>query len=79
MLADIEKDARKIKFCQVFIGQTKEDILAQSPDEIPCEEAMRESTERLGEGNVEEEAWMALKQLERVSHGEIDLGRRPQN
>ena len=33
ILANVENDARKIKFCQVFIGQTGEDILALLPDD----------------------------------------------
>ena len=32
-LASIEDNARKIKFCQVYMGQIGEDILAQLPDD----------------------------------------------
>ena len=61
--ADVEEDATKIKVCQVFIGQTGEDILAKLPD-ITWEDAKLELIDRLGDGTVEEEAWTALKQLE---------------
>ena len=74
MLADIEENARKIKFCLVFIEQTGRDILAQLSNEINWEEAKRELIERLGDGTVEEEAWTALIQLERGSRDIIDLG-----
>ena len=50
VLPGIEEDAKKVKFCQVFIEQTGEDILAQLLDEITWEEAKRELIERLGEG-----------------------------
>ena len=61
VLADIGDDARKIKFCQVFMGQTGEDILMQLTDDISWEEAKRELIDRLGDGTVEEEAWTASK------------------
>ena len=51
VLPEVEEDVRKIKFCQVFIGQTGEDILTQLPDETSWEEAKRELSERLGDGN----------------------------
>ena len=73
MLSDIEDDARKIKFCQVFTGQKGENILAQLPDEISWEEAKRESIERLWDGTVAEEAWTVLKQLERGSRDNVEL------
>ena len=38
ILASVEDNARKIKFCQVFIGQTGEDILAQLIDDTSWEE-----------------------------------------
>ena len=74
VLADVEDDARKIKFCQVFIGQTGEDILAQLPDNVSWEVAKGELIERLIDGTVEEEAWTALKQLERGDRDIVDLG-----
>ena len=74
VLADVEEDARKIKFCLVFIGQTGEDILAQLPDDTSWEEAKRELIDRLGDGMVEEEAWTVLKQLECGDKDIVDLG-----
>ena len=56
VLSDTEEDARKIKFCKVFIGQTREDILAQLLDEITWEEAKGELIEWLRDRTVEEEA-----------------------
>ena len=50
MFADVEEDARKIKFCQEFIGQTGEDILTQLPDDISWEDAKQELIDRLGTG-----------------------------
>ena len=50
MLADVEEDAIKIKFCQVLIGQTGEDILIQLPDDPSWEDARRELIDRLGMG-----------------------------
>ena len=73
VLAD-EEGARKFKFCQVFIGQTGEDILTQLPDDISWEGAKRELIDRLGEGTVEEEAWAALKQLEHDNMDIVSLG-----
>ena len=61
VLPDVEVDARKIKFCQVFIWQTGEDILTQLPDDISWEDAKRELIERLGDGMVEDDAWIALR------------------
>ena len=52
MLANIEDDARRIKFCQVFIGQTREGILSQLSDEMTWEEPKRELIEWLGDGKV---------------------------
>ena len=49
MPAGTEEDAKKIKFCQVFIGQTGEDILTQLPDDITWEEGKLELIERLEE------------------------------
>ena len=74
MLADVGEDARKIKFCQVFIGQTGEDILTQLPNDIFWEDVKRELIDRLGDGAVKEKAWTALKQLERSDKDIIDLG-----
>ena len=74
ILVEVEEDERKIKFRQVFTGQTGEDILAQLPDDASWEEAKRELIERLGDGTVEEEAWTALKQLEQGDKDITDLG-----
>ena len=73
VLSDIDDEARKIKFCQVFIGQTGDDILTQLPCDISWEEAKGELAARLEDGIIEEEAWMALKQLERGDRDIIDL------
>ena len=54
ILGNVEDDTRKIKFCQVFIGQTGEDILAQLPGDTSWEEAKGELFERLEDGTVEE-------------------------
>ena len=74
ILANVEDDTRKIKFCQVFIGQTGEDILAQLPDDTSWEEAKGELIERLEDGTVEEEPRTALKQLEWGDKDIVDLG-----
>ena len=63
VLAVVEDNARKIKFFQVFIGQTEEDILMQLPDDITWEETKQELIDGLGDGMVEEEDWTVLKQL----------------
>ena len=47
----------------------------QLSDDTPWEEAKRELIERLGDGTVEEEAWTALKQLERGDRDIVDLGK----
>ena len=54
VLADVD-DARKINFCQVFIGQTGEDILVQLPDDMVWQEAKRELVERQGDRTAEKE------------------------
>ena len=74
VLADVEDDARKIKFVQVSIGQTGEDILTQLLDVISWEDAKRELIDRLGDGTVEDEACTALKQLECGNKDIVDLG-----
>ena len=74
VLADVEDDARKIKFCQVFIGQTGEDILVQFLDDISWEEAKQELINRLGDGTVEEDAWTALEQLECSNKDIVNIG-----
>ena len=57
-----------------FIGQTGEDILKQLPDDALLEESKGELIGRLGDGTVEEKAWMALKQLERCDCDIVDFG-----
>ena len=74
ILAEVEEDARKINFCQVFTRQTGGNILAQLPDDASWEEVEGELIERLGDGTVEEEARKVLKQLERYDKDIIDLG-----
>ena len=58
----MEEDAKKIKFFQVYIGQTDENILSQSPDDTSCKDAKRELIVRLGDGTVEEETWTSSLQ-----------------
>ena len=58
----------------MFIGQTREDILAQLPDDTSLEDAKRELIGRLGDRTVEEGAWTALKQLEHSDKDILNLG-----
>ena len=50
----------KIKFCQVFIGQTGENILEQMSDHMFWEDAKGELIDKLGDETVEEEAWTSV-------------------
>ena len=67
ILADVEDDARKIKFCSIFIGQTGEDILHNS-------QIIRHGKRQSGSSMMEEETWTALKQLERGDNDIVNLG-----
>ena len=49
-IAEIEENVKKIRFCQVFICQTGEDILGQLPADNMWGNAKGELTTRFGDG-----------------------------
>ena len=74
ILADVSDDKKKIKLCQIFIGQTGEYILGSLGGEATWEQAKAFLVSSLGEGTQAEEAWNALKNLTREGKDIIDLG-----
>ena len=72
-LADIEEEGKKIKLCQLYIGQTENDILEALPAETTWAAAKVALIEQLSEGSQTEEAWNALKSISRDGRDLVDL------
>ena len=74
VLTEIEDDDKKIRLCQLFIGQTGEDILEGLDEGTTWAAAKEALLTRLGDGTQAEEAWNALKHLSRRGRELTDLG-----
>ena len=72
-LGDVETDKGKITWCQLLIGATGSSILAGLEDDASWEIAKEMLLFRLGVGSARDEAWAALKELNRGSKEIMEL------
>ena len=72
-LGEVNTDKAKITWCQLLIGATGSSILAGLEDDASWEVVKGTLLSRLGVSSIRDEAWAALKQLNRGSKEIVEL------
>ena len=69
----MDTDKSKITWCQLLIGATGSNILADLEDDASWETAKETLLSHLGIGSIKDEAWAALKHYKKGSKEIVEL------
>ena len=72
-LGEVGKDTNRITWCQLLIGATGSSILSSLGEDATWDDAKEALLSRLGIGSVKDEAWAALKNLQKGSKEIMEL------
>ena len=72
-IGEVASDANRITWCQLLIGDTGAGILEGLEAEATWEQAKDSLLMQMGTGSVKDEAWAALKNLERNGRDIVEL------